>query len=338
MIPRRLAWALLAVLLWVLVGTAGYWIIGGGHWALGDCLYMTVTTVSTAGFGEILPVGTTPWGRPFTMFLLTGGVLTVGWLVATAVAAIIEGELSGLAWRRRMDNRVKHMSGHVVVCGAGSTGIHCIQELAATGTPFVVVERSEALAREISGIHGCAAVVGDATHDEVLLEAGIERARGCISALTEDKDNLFVTVTARALNPRLRIVAKAIDVRAVAKLQRGGADGVVSANMIGGQRLAAEMLRPVAVGFLEEMLRDPEHTLRIEEVVVPASSPLQGRKVSDLGLARHRILLLALRPAAATTGFVYNPDAGHTLSGGETLIVLGDPAKVRQLSTELGAR
>jgi voltage-gated potassium channel len=299
---------------------------------------MTVTTVSTAGFGEILPVGTTPWGRPFTMFLLTGGVLTVGWLVATAVAAIIEGELSGLAWRRRMDNRVKHMSGHVVVCGAGSTGIHCIQELAATGTPFVVVERQEALARELSRAHGCAAVVGDATHDEFLLEAGIERARGCISALTEDKDNLFVTVTARALNPQLRIVAKAIDPRADAKLRRAGADSVVSPNMIGGQRLVAEMVRPEVVSFLDEMTRDPERPLRIEEVPVPVDSPLAGRRVVDLALERHRLLLLALRLPGGGSRYLHNPEPGHGLLGGETLILLGDPRQVRQLSAELVAR
>jgi len=338
MIPRRLALAFAAVLLWVLVGTVGYWLIGGGHWTLGDCLYMTVTTVSTAGFGEILPVGSTPWGRPFTMLLLTGGVISVGWLVATAVASLIEGELSGLAWRRRMDNRVKHMSGHVVVCGAGSTGIHCIQELSATGTAFVVVEREEALARELSRVHGCAAVVGDATHDEILLEAGIERARGCISALTEDKDNLFVTVTARALNPQLRIVAKAIDPRAIAKLKRAGADGVVSPNMIGGQRLVAEMLRPEVVSFLDEMIRDPQRTLRIEEVPVPERSPFQGRRVADLDLSRHGLLLLALRPAAGGAGFLYNPDVAHALVGGETLIVLGDPGRVRELSAEVAAR
>ena len=338
MLPRRLALALISVMVWVLVGTAGYWLIGAGHWSLGDCLYMTVTTVSTAGFGEILPVGTTPWGRPFTMFLLTGGVLTVGWLVASAVAAIIEGELSGLAWRRRMDNRVKHLKDHVVVCGAGSTGIHSIQELAATGTPFVVVERQEALARELSAAHGCAAVVGDATHDEVLQEAGIERARGCISALTEDKDNLFVTVTARALNPQLRIVAKAIDPRAIAKLKRAGADAVVSPNMIGGQRLVAEMLRPEVVSFLDEMVRDPERTLRIEEVQVPPGSSLQGRPVSELDLGRHGLLLLALRAAQGGSRFLYNPDPAHALAGGETLIVLGEPERIRKLSAEVTAR
>jgi voltage-gated potassium channel len=338
MIPRRLALAFSAVLFWVLVGTAGYWLIGAGRWTLADCLYMTVTTVSTAGFGEILPVGSTTWGRPFTMLILTGGVLSVGWLVATAVAALVEGELSGLAWRRRMDNRVKKIHGHVVVCGAGSTGIHCIRELAAVRTPFVVVDGKEAVAREVSAAFGCAVVVGDATHDEILLEAGVERARGCIAALTDDKDNLFVTVTARALNPQLRIVAKAIDPRAEAKLRRAGADGVVSPNMIGGLRLVAEMVRPEVVSFLDEMTRDPERTVRIEEVPLPAGSPLVGRRVADLELGRHGLLLLALRPASGPSRFVYNPDPAGSLVGGETLIVLGEPDRVRQLSAEVGAR
>lgn len=335
---RRLALAFGAVLTTVLIGTTGYWIIGEGQWPLIDCLYMTIIGLTTAGFGEILPLGATAWGRPFTILLLSGGVVSVGWFVASAAAFLIEGELTGIAWRRRMDRRVKRLEGHFVVCGAGSTGIHCVRELAAIGAEFVVVDGKEPVAKEVSAAYGCAAVVGDATHDEVLLEAGIERARGCISALTEDKDNLFVTVTARALNPQLRIVAKAIDPRAEAKLRRAGADAVVSPNMIGGMRMAAEMVRPAVVGFIDEMVRDPAHTLRIEEVPVPPGSPLAGRRLDQLELGRHRLLLLALRPAGGGGRFLYNPEPSHALEGGETLIVLGEPQRVRQLSGEAAAR
>ncbi|MCM2334061.1 MAG: potassium channel protein [Anaeromyxobacteraceae bacterium] len=338
MLQRRLTLASLAVLSTVVIGTAGYWIIGEGRWSVVDCLYMTIIGLTTAGFGEILPLGTTSWGRPFTILLLSGGVVSVGWFVASAAAFLIEGELTGIAWRRRMDKRVKRLDGHVVVCGAGSTGIHCVKELAAIGAEFVVVDGKEAVAREVSTAYGCAAVVGDATHDEVLLEAGIERARGCISALTEDKDNLFVTVTARALNPQLRIVAKAIDPKADAKLRRAGADAVVSPNMIGGLRMVAEMVRPEVVGFLDEMVRDTSRTLRIEEVPVPAGSPLAGRAVGQLGLERHKLLLLAVRPPAGGPRYLYNPEPSHALVGGETLIVLGEPERVRQLSVEAGAR
>jgi voltage-gated potassium channel len=336
--PRRLALASLAVFSTVLVGTGGYYAIGRGEWPLIDCLYMTVIGLTTAGFGEILPLKDTALGRPFTILLLSGGLISVGWFVTSAAAFLIEGELSGLTWRKRMDNRVKKLSGHVVVCGAGSTGIHCVRELSAIGTPFVVVEQHEVVAREVSAQHGCAAVVGDATHDEILLEAGIARARGVISALTEDKDNLFVTVTARALNPGLRIVAKAIDARAEAKLRRAGADSVVSPNMIGGMRMVSEMVRPEVVSFLDVMLRESDRTLRIEEVPVAVGSALAGRRVQELDLARHRLLLLAVKvsgPAGAR--LVYNPGPEHLLGGGETLIVLGEPERVRELSVEATA-
>lgn len=333
MFGRRLVFAFFAVLATVVVGTSGYYAIGEGHWTLVDCLYMTVIGLTTAGFGEVIPIGETTLGRPFTILLLSGGVVSVGWFVTTAAAFLIEGELSGLRWRKRMQNRVKKLSGHTIVCGAGSTGIHCVRELAAIGTPFVVVDQREEVARSVSETYGCCAVVGDATHDEVLQEAGIDRARGVISALTEDKDNLFVAVTARALNPTLRIVAKAIDPRADAKLRRAGADAVVSPNIIGGMRMVSEMVRPAVVSFLDVMLREQDRLLRVEEVPVPPQSPLAGRRVAELDLASRRLLLLALR-SADRERFVYNPEPDHRLAAGETLIVLGDPARARELSAE----
>jgi voltage-gated potassium channel len=334
--PRRLVLAFFSVVSTIVIGTVGYLLIGGGEWSFIDCLYQTVIGITTAGFGEIVPLGKTTLGRPFTIVLLCGGMVAVGWFVTSAAAFLIEGELSGLTWRRRMDSRVKKLDGHFIVCGAGATGIHCVRELSAIRVPFVVVDRSEEVARAISQDTGCIAVVGDATHDEVLQEAGIERARGVISALTEDKDNLFVTVTARALNPTLRIVAKAIDPRADAKLRRAGADSVVSPNMIGGLRLVSEMVRPEVVSFLDVMLRDTDRALRIEEVSLRRQGA--ARRVSDLDLARHRLLLLAVKePGPGGAVLHYNPPPEHVLVGGETLIVLGEPERVRQLSAEVTA-
>ncbi len=335
MLPRRLYLALSAVVSTILVGTVGYWAIGGGRWAVLDCLYMTVIAVSTAGFGEVIPIGDTALGRPFTIALLAGGMISVGWFVTTAAAVLVEGEISGITWRKRMDSRVKKLSGHFILCGAGSTGIHCARELHAIGAPFVVVDRSDVIARQLSNDLGCSAVVGDATHDPVLIEAGIERARGVISALTDDKDNLFVAVTARALNPSLRIVAKAIDPAAEAKLKRAGADSVVSPNIIGGLRLVSEMVRPEVVSFLDVMLRDRERNLRIEEVPVPVTSPHAKRTVAQIDLSRHKILLLAVKDSAQSGARLhYNPAPDHFLAGGETLIVLGEPERIRKLSDE----
>jgi len=335
MLRHRLAPALAALAATLLVGVVGYWLLGGGRWSLLDCAYMTVTTVSTVGYGEILPVSETPLGRPFTMLLVLGGLVSMWWFLATVTALLVEGEVRGLRWRRRMGAQVKKMHDHIIVCGAGSTGIHSVRELSAVGVPFVVVDRDGEVLRQVSSAFGGAAVQGDATHDEVLEAAGIARARGVISALTEDKDNLFVTITARALNPHLRIVAKAIDVRAEGKLKRAGADSVVSPNVMGGLRMVSEMVRPEVTSFLDVMLRNKEQTLRLEEVLVPARSRWSGRPVAEIDIASKGLLLLAVRDPAAEGGrFTYNPPGDTVVSGGSVLIVLGEPDKVRTLSGE----
>ncbi len=333
---RRLLAPLAAINATILLGTAGYFLLGGGAWSLFDCLYMTVTTVSTVGFGEIIPVDQVRFGRPFTLVLVVLGIIFMWWFLATVTAILVEGEVLGLGWRRRMNAKLERLRDHVVVCGAGSTGIHAIRELAQLGTPFVVVDGNEAVANDAARQHGGAAVVGDATHDEVLERAGIGRARGIISALTDDKDNLYVTVTARALNPALRIVAKAIDVKAEAKLRRAGADSVVSPNAMGGLRMDSEMLRPEVTTFLDTMLRNKEQPLRITEIPVPPGSRWAGRPLGDLGLPGRGLLLLACRSPAAEGGrFTYSPPDDAPVTGGSVLIVLGRPEDVGTLSAEV---
>jgi voltage-gated potassium channel len=334
--PRRLLAPLAALTATVVVGTAGYWVLGGGRWPLFTCAYMTVTTVSTVGFGELLPVGDVPFGRPFTMLLVITGTLNLWWFMASVTAFLVEGEVLGIGRRRRMASQLEKMRDHVVVCGAGSTGIHAVRELSQLGTPFVIVDRDATVAGDAARLHGGAAVVGDATHDEVLEQAGIARARGVISALTDDKDNLYVTVTARALNPGLRIVAKAIDVKAEPKLRRAGADSVVSPNAMGGLRMVSEMLRPEVTTFLDTMLRNKEQPLRIAEIPVPAGSPWAGRPLAELDLGSRGLLLLASRSPGAEGGhFTYSPPEDSIVAGGSVLIVLGRPGDVGTLSAEV---
>ncbi len=339
MFPRRLKWALGAVISTLVVGTFGYWLIGRGEWVVGDCLYQTVIGITTAGFGEILPLGRTTFGRPFTIVLLLGGLVSVGWFVTSAAAVLIEGELLGLRWRRRMEKLLRKVSDHVIVCGAGTTGIHVVRELGATGTRFVVVEAKEPLAKEVSAEFGCPVVVGDATHDDSLVEAGIARARGVIAALTDDRDNLYVTVTARALNPAARIVSKAVDARAEAKLRRAGADSVVFPNMIGGMRMVSEMVRPEVVSFLDQMLREKDKTLRIDEIPIAPASRFHQRRVGEIDFGAHGLLLLAAkRSVGGEPQYVYTPGPDHLVEAGDVLIVLGEPARVRELSAEAAAR
>jgi voltage-gated potassium channel len=333
MVTQRLR-APLAVLTGVVaLGTLGYWLLGQGQWTLGDCAYMTVTTVATVGFGEILPVATVPGGRAFTLGLVVMGTLALWWFMASTTALLVQGELGGLRWRRRMESAARKIRDHVVVCGAGATGIHCIRELAHLGTPFVVIDRSAEVAEAVTRAHGGVAVVGDATHDEVLEEAGVTRARGVISALTEDKDNLFVTITARALHPGLRIVAKAIDARAEPKLRRAGADAVVSPNAMGGLRMVAEMVRPEVTSFLDVALREKGESLRLEEVAVPRDSPWVGRPLEAMDLERRGLFLLAVRDPAAGGRFRPAPPPEEPLAPGAVLILLGRPEAVRGLST-----
>jgi len=335
MLRQRLLPPAVALTTTVVIGVSGYWLMGRGSWSLLDCAYMTVTTVSTVGFGEILPLSQVPFGRPFTILLVLGGVLSLWWFLATVTAVLVEGEVRGLRWRRRMDTQVRKMRDHIIVCGAGATGIHCVRELASLGVPFVVVDRNPEVLRAVTGEHGGAAVAGDATHDEILEEAGIARARGIIAALTDDKDNLFVAITARALNPGLRIVAKAIDLKAEAKMKRAGADSVVSPNVMGGLRMVSEMVRPEVTSFLDVMLRNKEQPLRIAEITVTARSPWAGKPLAELDLASKGLLLLAIRDPVAEGGrFTYSPTPDAVVSGGSILIVLGAPDKVRSLSTE----
>lgn len=332
---RRLGAATFFLFLVTGLGTFGYHYLGDGQWQIWDCFYMTVVTLSTVGFGETLEGIRDVYGaRGFTVLLIVLGSGTLLYFVSTFTAFIVEGDLVGALKKNRMHKTIDKLHGHVIVCGVGTTGIHVVEELIATKTPFVCIDvDEERLLRLQEDLHfkGLLYVVGDATQDDVLEHAGIRRAHGIISALHEDKDNLFVTISARALNANLRIVAKAVEVTADAKLRRAGANTVVSPNRIGGMRLVSEMLRPRVVQFLDDMLRDKAQNLRIEEVEIPETSPVVGHPLRSTAIRRAAdVLVIAVRDAEG--GFHYNPGADLRLLAGMWLIVLArqeDVAKLR---------
>lgn len=299
-------------------------------WPFLDSLYMTVITLTTVGFMEVRPL--TPAGRIFTiLFLITGfSVILYGFGAVTAF--FVEGELLGILRRKKMEKNISRLSNHYIVCGSGDTGRHVIDEFIKTNNPFVVIEKEEtaidALNEKIKDI---LSITGDAASDNVLLNAGIERAKGLVTTFASDKDNLFVVLTARNLNPAIRIVARCNEDESDHKLRTAGADAVVSANMIGGMRMASEMLRPTVVSFLDIMLKSKDGVLRVEEASISVNSKIAGKTIRDANILKNIGLIIISVKDGETGEYTYNPRGDMVLKANDTLIVLGRVEQVSKL-------
>lgn len=312
---QRIISALLLLFIALLTGIVGYQLIEG--WSAFDALYMTVITLASVGYGETHPLGTT--GRVFTIFLIMFGVGTIAYGLTAVTAFVVEGALTDILGRRRMEAEISKLNDHIILCGIGETGRHIAEEFIKVQVPFVVVDRNEERIKEVSKIGRLLYIVGDATDDEVLLKAGVQRAKGLATALPSDKDNLFVILTARGLNPNLRIVAEAIELEDRAKLAKVGADAIVAPSFIGGLRMASEMIRPTVVSFLDRMLRASGDAVRVEEVRIPPGSKLAGCKLRDAGI--HDKTGLVVIAVARGDKFELNPGPHTELREGDGLIV-----------------
>jgi len=332
---KRLMMGLALLVIVVIGGGIGYYLIGGGRWQFSDCIYMTVITVTTVGYGEILPdMDRVEYARAFTVILLVFGTGSIVYFASTVTAFIIEGDLRNVLFASRLKKRMKRMKNHVVVCGAGSTGRNVIEELLTTGVPVIAIDLREGELRELADKFPKAEfsyIVGDATDDDVMAQAGLERARGLVAALSSDKDNLYLTVSGRQANPGTRIVARCAELSHVEKIRKSGADAVVSPNFIGGMRLVSELLRPAVVRFLDDMLRDRRAAYRIEEIRLGDRAAELGTTLRDARVReRFGMTVLAVR-ASDNQSWVYNPDADEALGPGMTLVVLGSAAQVAEL-------
>jgi voltage-gated potassium channel len=333
---RRLLVAIAAFLALVAIGAVGYFVLGHGRWAFGECVYMTIITISTVGFGELSDMRHVPGARGLTVALILSGVGTLAYMQSNLTALLVEGAIGQALRRNRMRKQIAALSGHIVVAGAGSTGKHVLEELIVTHTPFVVIDRNQAhldrLSQDLAG-GKMLYVIGDATEDHVLIEAGTARARGVVAALTHDKDNLYVTLSARSLNPSARIISKSVEDEAAPKIIKAGATAIVNPTLIGGRRMASELIRPEVNEFLDQMLRDKDKNLRLEEVVIGRDSTFIGMALKDTPIRREtRLLVVAVRGADRT--FTYNPDPEYVLTEGTTMIVMGEAesvVKLRQL-------
>jgi voltage-gated potassium channel len=322
-----------AVMLFVLfAGTLGYYVLGQGRWGVFDCLYMTIITLTTVGYGEVLPgFEEVAHARAYTVALLVLGMGTVVYFASALTALIIEGDLRRALRDTRMRKQIARLENHVVVCGAGSTGRHAIEELMEYRIPTVAIDLMREPLEDLAERHPSNQfkyIVGDASDDDVLVEAAVGQARGIVAALANDKDNLFIVVSIRQMNPRARIVARGSDLQILEKLKKAGADTVVSPNYIGGMRMVSELLRPEVVKFLDEMRRD-KGRFRFEEVAIPHGSPLAGKTLGTSGIRDDggQLLVLAVQ-VPGSSGYSFNPGADFVLAQGMTLVVLGPLAEV----------
>jgi voltage-gated potassium channel len=310
-------------------GVLGYHYIEG--WPLFDSLYMTVITLATVGYGETHPLSLP--GRAFTMFLILGGMSIIFYAITEITTFVIEGEMTGIIRRRRMNRQINRLKNHYILCGAGRSGSHVLNELRKTGRNCVVIEKDPEKVRHLLNEH-VPVVEGEATEDHVLRAAGIERAAGLVSALPNDKDNLFVVITARGLNPSLRIVSKVEEIAAREKFLRSGANTAVSANFIGGMRMASELIRPATVSFLDTMLYGTP-SLRVDEVVIASSSKYIGMSLDRCEPLRTSGVVLVSLKDDNKAGFRFNPGPDTRLKSGDTLIIIGDRIQVEHLRNGL---
>jgi voltage-gated potassium channel len=330
---QRIAWASLTLALVTAVGTGGFVYLGDGRWGVDECLYMTIITLSTVGFGELPGMAEVHGARLWTVLLILFGSGNLVYFLSALTAFVIEVDFGG-AWKRsRMQQRIDKMSSHVLVCGLGTTGKHVIQELKATRTPFVAIDNDAARLDEVaSEIGDFPRLTGDVTSDHMLEAGGIARASGVVICLHDDRDALFVTLSARSLNERARIISKADDPHNAQKLRRAGANSVVLPAISGGMRLASELLRPAVVTFLDEMLKDRNNNYRVCEVTLGAGCPVDGRMICETQL-RDRGLIMAIKDHAGQ--FVYNPPPTFRMEGGMVLVILARVEDAAVLQLEL---
>ena len=272
---ERLKQVIALLLAVMLGGTIGYHLIEG--WSFFDAFYMTTITLATVGYGETHELSVP--GRVFTIFLIFGGMGIILYGVTEMTAFIVEGEMTGLLRRRRLTNEIAKLSGHYIICGAGRTGLNVLEELRRTSRKAVAIDTDADVIRKLWQ-QNVFALEGDATQDAILQSAGIERAEGLCTALRNERDNLFVVITARGLNPKLRIISSIQDPNSREKFLRSGANGTVNAHFIGGLRLASELMRPDTVSFLDLMLRDRSH-MRFDDLRLASHSRFVGKTVAD---------------------------------------------------------
>jgi voltage-gated potassium channel len=338
-LKRRLGMAMAALAAVIAIGTVGFAIIGAGAHDVIDAFYMTIITLTTVGFGEIIDMSSNPAGRIFTVIILLSGMGIVAYSIPLVTAFIIEGQLFQTFARRRMEKKIARLKGHHIVAGDDATACYVAEEFVRTGRSVVLVlpaaDNSPCQSEELAEVPR---IIGDATDDATLLEANLPAASGVVACMESDKDNQLVVLTARRLSSQVRIVAATERTESEAKLRVAGADAVVWTSRIGGLRMASEMVRPKVVSFLDRMLRDTQMGLRVEEVVVPEDYDAGDKTIATLKIDDvHGVMLLATQ-APGQEEFEFKPSPNKRLEPGMTLIVMAEADGRAKLEKKLTKR
>ena len=321
----RIRYALAALAGAILFGTVGFHLIEG--WSLGDSLYVTIQTLTTVGYGDIPPHRAA--GRIFAVVVMLMGVGGVALAASTIVQSVVQSELVSAFGQRRRSKQLGKLQDHYIICGSGRVGSHLIRDLSGANRDFVVIENDPQRAAEFSQ-RGITVLVADATLEDSLREVGVDRARGLAACLPNDADNVYVVLTARDLNPNLRIVARAAEEQAEAKLLRAGANHVVAPTIIGGHRIAVALTKPAVSEFMDSITAN-ELGLGFEQVEVDAASHLVGQELRTTPIRSELdVVIISIRRQDGK--ILFNPAADCKIENGDILIAIGRTESLTRLS------
>ena len=301
-------------------GSIGYKIIYPDiEWS--KIFFMVAITLSTVGYEDVLEVEKSPLAMYYTMLLILVGMGTVLYAISALTAFIVEGNLKKLFTLEAIKRKIKSMKDHYIICGGGETGIHVIHEMYYTKRNFVVIDHNEEILERLRlEYKDCLTIHGDATSDETLDKANIHQAKGFLAILPSDKDNLFLTISARLMNSSLKIASKGVETHMYKKLKNAGADYIVSPPLIGGLRLASEIIRPHVVNFLDCMLKDQDKSIRIEEVTITKQSGLIEKSIGSSQIYdKTGLVILAIKKES---NWIYNPSLNTKIQAGMVLLAI----------------
>ncbi len=326
---RRIIFSLIVFFVVIVIGILGYMFIEG--YSLREALYMTVITISTVGYGLVKPLS--EFGTYFTVILIITSFIILAFVVQNLVSFLIDSDLRVYIKKRRMEKLVKKLKNHVIVCGYGKNGHHAVEELLLHNETVVVVEQQHNIIVEGEFLNreNLYFIEGDATVEEVLIAANIEKAKALITTLPTDADNVFVVLTARELNPKLTIISRANEERTDSKLRRAGADFVIMPDHVGGHRMGKLVSQPDVIEFLDYLMIKSGNTVNIEVIPCEQLPPeYMGKTIAELDIRKNTgANVIGIKQADGT--FVFNPSPKEKIGTGTKLFVLGTPEQIKKL-------